>query len=342
MIKFKNWTITSNGLLAQQYDNLSRRIEIVGDLPDGWDWDVLLQVNDAMDIIALSPMEGGVGHTLTAEQVSVSGCYTVQLRGRQGNIVKHTNTTQCFVPKSLSGNAQWPTIPSEFTDLEQRLREINDHPPVPGEDGFWRIWNPQTNAYEPSNFPLPEGTSSGGGSRAVLYTPQVLAEEQQLQARKNINAAPEVLVVEVREFSGDDFEDVYVTHTASQIIEHAQRGGMVVLHIPEMLGFIMLPIAMGYDDYGVEGIDGPYAAFYVMFGSGALYAVLSDDPLDFVFESVSLEGPQGEQGPMGPEGPAGADGATPEKGVDYWTDEDKQSIVNDVLAALPVWEGGSY
>lgn len=35
-------------------------------------------------------------------------------------------------------------------------------------------------------------------------------------------------------------------------------------------------------------------------------------------------------------------GDTPQKGTDYWTEADQQSIVNDVLAALPTWEGGSY
>ena len=30
------------------------------------------------------------------------------------------------------------------------------------------------------------------------------------------------------------------------------------------------------------------------------------------------------------------------KGIDYWTSADKQEIVQDVLAALPVMEGGSY
>lgn len=41
-------------------------------------------------------------------------------------------------------------------------------------------------------------------------------------------------------------------------------------------------------------------------------------------------------------GPAGPDGYTPQRGVDYWTSTDRQSMVQDVLAALPAWEGGSY
>ena len=38
----------------------------------------------------------------------------------------------------------------------------------------------------------------------------------------------------------------------------------------------------------------------------------------------------------------GEKGDTPQKGTDYWTADDQLLIVNDVLAALPTWEGGSY
>ena len=80
----------------------------------------------------------------------------------------------------------------------------------------------------------------------------------------------------------------------------------------------------------------------------------------------ALKGPKGDTGPqgiqgergaaftyddfteeqlaglVGPQGPAGADGKTPVKGVDYFTEAEKSDMVNDVLAALPVWEGGEY
>lgn len=40
----------------------------------------------------------------------------------------------------------------------------------------------------------------------------------------------------------------------------------------------------------------------------------------------------------------GGDGCSsaPVKGIDYWTEEDKQEIVADTLAALPTWTGGGY
>ena len=48
------------------------------------------------------------------------------------------------------------------------------------------------------------------------------------------------------------------------------------------------------------------------------------------------------RGEPGQDGAPGADGYTPKKGTDYWTADDQQAIVDNVLAALPTWEGGSY
>lgn len=50
----------------------------------------------------------------------------------------------------------------------------------------------------------------------------------------------------------------------------------------------------------------------------------------------------GAPGKDGADGSPGADGYTPVRGVDYWTDEDKQQIVDDVLNALPDGDGVSY
>ena len=60
------------------------------------------------------------------------------------------------------------------------------------------------------------------------------------------------------------------------------------------------------------------------------------------------QGPKGDKGDKGDTGAAGTngkdgkDGYTPVKSVDYYTDADKQEIVNLVLAALPNSEEVSY
>ena len=50
-------------------------------------------------------------------------------------------------------------------------------------------------------------------------------------------------------------------------------------------------------------------------------------------------GEQGIQGPKGDKGTDGKDGYTPQKGVDYYTDDDKAEMVSAVIATLPVYEG---
>lgn len=47
-------------------------------------------------------------------------------------------------------------------------------------------------------------------------------------------------------------------------------------------------------------------------------------------------GPEGIQGPMGPEGPQGLTGPAPVKGVDYWTESEKQDLVNEVKAEIQI------
>lgn len=79
--------------------------------------------------------------------------------------------------------------------------------------------------------------------------------------------------------------------------------------------------------------------------------------LQEAIDNGDFTGPRGERGEAftysdftpqqlaaltGPAGEKGADGKTPVRGSDYWTAEDQQAIVTDVLAALPVWEGGHY
>ncbi|HIY16029.1 MAG TPA: collagen-like protein [Candidatus Intestinimonas stercorigallinarum] len=68
-------------------------------------------------------------------------------------------------------------------------------------------------------------------------------------------------------------------------------------------------------------------------------AQMTDTQLALPDVSVGPPGPQGETGPQGPQGPAGADGYTPERGVDYWTEADRQQMVQDVIDALPVYNG---
>ena len=189
MIQFADWHIQIDGaLLARQYDNLSAALIVTGDIPDGWTWDMLVEAKGNLNIIRLSEMEDGVGAILTDEMLAISGYYTMQLRGTQGETVKHTNKIQVFVPDSLSGNVQCPTIPSEFTQLEARVSADADraedaaqaaedaairHPYPNPDTGTWWTWDAETGAYKDTGEPYSGGGSGEAGQDGGYYSPSV-------------------------------------------------------------------------------------------------------------------------------------------------------------------------
>ena len=165
MIYFKDWEISHDGsTLARQYDHLSRVLLVRG-VPQGYDWEVRIRKGDWYEVIPLSPMEGDVGCVLTEKHLALWGWYSLQLVGTlqaDGVTVRHSNVISVFVAESLT-DGDWPASPSEFTRLESSVREINGHPPIPGENGFWMLWELDSHSYKESAFPLPKGLDGVNG-----------------------------------------------------------------------------------------------------------------------------------------------------------------------------------
>lgn len=124
MIIFNNWQISSTGVLAQQYDNLTRKVEIVGELPEGYEWSLLVECGENKDTLHLERTSAGAEVVLTQDNLSVSGYYKLQLRGNLAedtSKTRHTNPVQTYVPASLTGTGEWPEMPSEFAQIEQNI-----------------------------------------------------------------------------------------------------------------------------------------------------------------------------------------------------------------------------
>lgn len=165
MIYFKDWEISHDGsILARQYDHLSRVLLVRG-TPQGYDWEMRVRKGDWYEAIPLSPMEGDVGCVLTEKHLALWGWYSLQLVGTlrtDGVTVQHSNVISVFVAESLT-DGEWPASPSEFTRLESNVREMNGHPPIPGENGFWMLWELDSHSYKESAFPLPKGLDGVNG-----------------------------------------------------------------------------------------------------------------------------------------------------------------------------------
>ena len=153
---FSCWHIeASEGILGRQYDNLAHQIVVVGSLPEGYSWDMLVECRGNYNIIPLTVNDTGASATLTADQLALSGYYDFQLRGTQDSVIHHTNSTQVFIPDTIVGPGTWPVLPTEFSEAEAAIKELNAHPPVPGVNGFWMLWDLDTHAYVQSDLPIP-------------------------------------------------------------------------------------------------------------------------------------------------------------------------------------------
>ncbi len=166
MIQFKDWRLEWDGsLVAMQFDNGSVRLEIVGEMPTGYDWELLVREPEGgMDILALEKQPDGVGVLLKRENLPKWGTYALQLRGTlqaDGTTQRHSTVAEVLVPESLSGDTAWPEIPAAFRQLEARLKELAAHPPKPGSEGYWLLWDAEEGAYHDSNLPVGAGGPKG-------------------------------------------------------------------------------------------------------------------------------------------------------------------------------------
>lgn len=170
-LNFTSWILCQTGptSIGYQYDNLTDVLRVTGTVPAGWSWDLMVQCGTNLNIIPMEQAEdGSLSVTLTAEMIPLTGYYTMQLRATQGELVKYTNQFHAYVGASLSGDAQWPTVPTEFTQVEQNILDLNQHPPYPGDAGYWMTWDLESGAYVQSRLPLPPVAEGPPGKAATI------------------------------------------------------------------------------------------------------------------------------------------------------------------------------
>lgn len=87
--------------------------------------------------------------------------FDVTLFGKNGNQEVPTNVVALQLEKS---NTLWEQdAPEPQPSWLAKVIDMNNHPPVPGNKGYWLIWDTDRGAYVESDLPLPE-VSGGGGS----------------------------------------------------------------------------------------------------------------------------------------------------------------------------------
>ena len=87
--------------------------------------------------------------------------FDVTLFGKSGTQEVPTNVVSLRLEKS---NTLWEQdAPEPQPSWLAKVIDLNSHPPVPGNKGYWLLWDTDKGEYVESDLPLPE-VSSGGGS----------------------------------------------------------------------------------------------------------------------------------------------------------------------------------
>lgn len=87
--------------------------------------------------------------------------FDVTLFGKNGNQEVPTNVVSLRLEKS---NTLWEQdAPEPQPSWLAKIIDLNNHPPIPGNNGYWMLWDTDKGEYVDSDLPLPE-VSSGGGS----------------------------------------------------------------------------------------------------------------------------------------------------------------------------------
>lgn len=86
--------------------------------------------------------------------------FGVTLFGKSGIQEVPTNVVSIHLEKS---NTLWERdAPEPQPSWIAKIIDLNNHPPVPGDNGFWMIWDMDNGTYVESDLPLPP--ASGGSS----------------------------------------------------------------------------------------------------------------------------------------------------------------------------------
>lgn len=95
--------------------------------------------------------------------------FDVTLFGKGGSQEVPTNVVSLRLEKS---NTLWEQdAPEPQPSWLAKIIDLNNHPPIPGDNGYWLLWDTDKGAYVESELPLPAGGGGTGGTsnHSALY-----------------------------------------------------------------------------------------------------------------------------------------------------------------------------
>lgn len=137
-------------------------ISVLVDTDETWQYQLEVQfpegccaVGALYTLINLERVENTCTTVVSNEILPFNGQYIMRLKGQSGDNVFYSEYFDAWIKYSIQPGETYNPIPNQYYQIERNIEELNAHPPIPGDDGYWLIWNLTTKQYEKSTFPLP-------------------------------------------------------------------------------------------------------------------------------------------------------------------------------------------
>ena len=156
--------------LGYQGDNFVNTIQVTVDKDSTWNYklDMYKGKSKCFDSVLMTREGNTCTVQLTNEILSYGGRYIFQLRGYTDTQTYHSDIFESWVNTSIEyqydckqGDCECDCkLPTEFYQVEDNVTEINNHPPYPGDNNKWMIWDVNKHEYVESDI---EVIGGGGG-----------------------------------------------------------------------------------------------------------------------------------------------------------------------------------
>lgn len=118
------------------------------------DWDDLNKLCYLQRDEVSQPIEVVDGLVEVPEWFTEQDSFNITLLGTNGGQEVPTNVVYLHLEKS---NTLWEKdAPEPQPSWLAKVIDMSNHPPIPGDNGYWLIWNTDSGAYVESKLPLPD------------------------------------------------------------------------------------------------------------------------------------------------------------------------------------------
>ena len=166
--------------LGYQGDNLVNTIQVTVDKDSTWNYklDMYKGKSKCFDSVLMVREGNTCTVQLTNEILSYGGRYIFQLRGYTDTQTYHSDIFESWVNASIEyqddckqGDCECDCkLPTEFYQVEDNVTEINNHPPYPGDNNKWMIWDVDKHEYVESDIEVIGGGGGDYQTKANLTT----------------------------------------------------------------------------------------------------------------------------------------------------------------------------